>query len=240
MTENATTDKTVPLLLNIEAATGICSVCISRGMELLSKHDSTEPNEHSKIITLLIQRCVEDAGIELGDLDAVALSEGPGSYTSLRVGFSTAKGICYALNKPLITVSTLAALARAAYLDAQDDRALYCPMIDARRMEVYTALFRSDGEVVLPPKPLIVDQFSFEEYFGSDQRIVFCGDGAEKCKKFFNNNFSSFSKVKNCSSVHLISDAMNMFFNKNFSDTAYATPLYLKAPNITSSRQKPS
>ncbi len=231
---------TVPLILNIEAATEVCSVCLSRGMAVLSVQESDEQNKHSSIITLLIQRCMDEAGLNLQDIDAVSVSEGPGSYTSLRVGFSTAKGICFALNKPLITVSTLAALAKAAHLEAQDSAALYCPMIDARRMEVYTALFTATGETVLPPRPVVIEQGSFMEYFDAEQRIIFCGNGAEKCKAVINNNFSSFSKVENCSSVQLISGAINMFLNKKFSDTAYASPCYLKAPNITSSGQKPS
>jgi tRNA threonylcarbamoyladenosine biosynthesis protein TsaB len=209
-------------------------------MELLSKHDSTEPNEHSKVITLLIQRCLEDAGIELGDLDAVALSEGPGSYTSLRVGFSTAKGICYALDKPLITVSTLAALARAAYEEAQDDQALYCAMIDARRMEVYAGLYNAAGEALMLPQPLVIDHESFGAEFLAGRRVYFCGNGAAKCETLLSHPLASFSGIKNCDSVQIFPIAIIAFLNKNFADTAYAIPTYLKAPNITESRRKPS
>lgn len=231
---------TVPLILNIEAATGVCSVCLSRGMEALSLQESSEQNEHSRVITLLIERCMDEAGLHLQDLDAVAVSQGPGSYTSLRVGFSTAKGICFALEKPLIIVSTLAVLANAAHEKAQDSSALYCPMIDARRMEVYTGLYTAKGDIMLPPQPMVIGLTAFSAYFSAGQRIVFCGNGVEKCKMVLDNPLATLSGVKNCNSLQIIPHAMTAFLNKNFADTAYTSPLYLKAPNITSARLKPS
>jgi tRNA threonylcarbamoyladenosine biosynthesis protein TsaB len=228
-----------PLILNIESATDVCSVCLSHGMEVLSEQLSGGKNEHSSVITLLIKRCMEEARLTLKELDAVAVSEGPGSYTSLRVGFSTAKGICFALNKPLITISTLEALAWASCQLELDADAIYCPMIDARRMEVYMALFSAEGNLILPAQAMIIDHAAFKRYFSIGQRIIFCGNGVEKCKTIFSNKFSSFSGVKNCDSVQLISGAMKAFLNKNFADTAYAAPCYLKAPNITSAKQKP-
>ena len=215
-------------------------MCLSRGMEVLSLHESIGQNDHSKVITLLIQRCMGEAGLRLHDLDAVAVSQGPGSYTSLRVGFSTAKGICFALEKPLITVSTLAALAEAALEEAQDPTALYCPMIDARRMEVYAAVFDKSGISLLEPQAMLVDPESFGAFFASGQPIIFCGNGAEKCKMMLNSPLAAFSKVKNCSSLQLIQHAMKAFLNKNFADVAYTIPRYLKAPNITSARPKSS
>ncbi len=227
---------TNPLILNIEAATDVCSVCLSQGSKLLSLHESTEQNEHSRVITLLIQRCMADAGLRLNDLDGVAVSEGPGSYTSLRVGFSTAKGLCYALDKPLMKVSTLAALARAASAADQDPEALYCAMIDARRMEVYTAIFDADGTELIAPNPMVISADSFGGIFADGQRIIFSGNGADKCKMVLTSPLAKFSVVKNCCSVHLIEASMKAFKNKNFADTAYSVPQYLKPPNITSSR----
>lgn len=240
LTEQTARILTNPLILNIEAATDVCSVCLSRGMEVLSLQESVGQNEHSRVITLLIQRCMTEAGLQLSDLDAVSISEGPGSYTSLRVGFSTAKGICYALNKPLITVSTLAALATAAKEVEQDSSALYCPMIDARRMEVYTALFDAEGKLQLEAQPMVIEGGSFEDYFRSGQRIIFCGNGAEKCEMVLNNPLATFSSVKRCAATQIISHAMNSFLNKNFSDSTYSLPVYMKTPNITSPRPKPS
>ncbi|MCC6722884.1 MAG: tRNA (adenosine(37)-N6)-threonylcarbamoyltransferase complex dimerization subunit type 1 TsaB [Saprospiraceae bacterium] len=231
---------TNPLILNIEAATGVCSVCLSRGREVLSLHESVEQNEHSRVITLLIQRCMEDAQLELSALDAVAVSEGPGSYTSLRVGYSTAKGLCYSLGVPLIAVNTLAALAQAAYQAAKEADALYCAMIDARRMEVYAGLYEVDGTQLLPPTPMVVDGESFQSFFAKGRKIIFCGNGAEKCKTVLANPLADFSEVKNCSSLYLIEASINSFMNKNFLDAAYSIPLYLKPPNITISKQKSS
>jgi tRNA threonylcarbamoyladenosine biosynthesis protein TsaB len=230
---------TEPLILNIEAATSVCSVCLSRGSEVLSLHESSGQNEHSRVITLLIERCMTDAGLKLTDLDAVAVSEGPGSYTSLRVGFSTAKGLCFALGTPLITINTLASLASAAFEEVKDSSVLYCAMIDARRMEVYAALFDADGKELSPPTPMIVDSSSFEEYFSEGQKIVFCGNGAEKCKMALTSALALFSSVVNNNSTYLVKGSLMAFSHKIFAHTAYAVPHYLKPPNITSARQFP-
>ncbi|NJN34911.1 MAG: tRNA (adenosine(37)-N6)-threonylcarbamoyltransferase complex dimerization subunit type 1 TsaB [Saprospiraceae bacterium] len=159
------------LILNIESATNICSVSIARAGVVQAIFE-TNTNNHASEITLLIEQCIAATGVALNELDAIAVSHGPGSYTSLRVGASTAKGICYALNKPLIAVDTLHALAHGAYLEFGDKTTLYCPMIDARRMEVYTAIYapilgeNTEG-VVLKEKlnNLIVEDNSFERYF---------------------------------------------------------------------------
>jgi tRNA threonylcarbamoyladenosine biosynthesis protein TsaB len=229
---------TTPLILNIESATGVCSVCLSLGTEVLALHETAEQNEHSRSITLLIGRCMADAGLALAALDAVAVSEGPGSYTSLRVGYSTAKGLCFALGKPLIAVSTLAALAAAAAAEAGDADALYCPMIDARRMEVYTALYRSDGRVEMPAQPMVVGAEAFRAYFDEGRRIVFCGNGAEKCRPVIRHPLAMFSEVKRCSSAQLVAEGLSLFLNNKFSDLLSAVPLYLKPPNITSSKDE--
>ena len=119
-----------------------------------------------------------DAGLHLQDLDAVAVSEGPGSYTSLRVGFSTAKGLCYALDKPLIVVNTLRALAKAAFAEEMLTESLYCAMIDARRMEVYAAVYDAFGMEVSAASPMVIDGNSFGNFFEDGRQIFFCGTGA--------------------------------------------------------------
>ncbi len=227
---------TEPLILNIEAATGVCSVCLSKGLEVLSLHESTVQNEHSKVITILIERCLSDAGLKLSDLDAVAVSKGPGSYTSLRVGYSTAKGLCYSLGIPLIAVNTLAVLAQAAFEAEKDAQALYSAMIDARRMEVYAALYDASGNELMPPAPMVIDDGSFGDRFAEGQRIVFCGNGAEKCKAVIPSDLASFSDICNNNSAYMVGHAVKGFLNKNFVDIAYAIPLYLKPPNITVAR----
>ncbi|MCU0346115.1 MAG: tRNA (adenosine(37)-N6)-threonylcarbamoyltransferase complex dimerization subunit type 1 TsaB [Saprospiraceae bacterium] len=215
-------------------------MCLSRGQEVLSMHESSGQNEHSRVITLLIERCMSDAGHGLADLDAVAVSEGPGSYTSLRVGFSTAKGLCYTLGKPLITVSTLAALANAAFEEVQDDAALYCSMIDARRMEVYMAVFTAQGLAVTPPAPSIIDSDAVAGFLGFDRRVIFCGNGTEKCKDVLAHPLFEFSKVKNNSAAQLISLSNVAWTNGFFANISFCVPMYLKPPNITSSQQNTS
>ncbi len=152
------------LILNIESATGICSVGLSKGDELLALVENHEGNVHSEKITLLIADCMRDAGYELEAIDAVSVSEGPGSYTSLRVGSAVAKGICYALNKPMIAVSTLKSLAKASFAKEGIDSATYIPMIDARRMEVYMAVYDSDIQQLAPISAKVLDEQTMNEW----------------------------------------------------------------------------
>ena len=225
-------------ILNIESATTICSVCISQNGELLSIHE-TDANKHASEITLMIGKCLTEADLKMTDLSAVAISNGPGSYTSLRVGASTAKGICYALNIPMIAVDTLQSLAMAAYLEVQDEVALYCPMIDARRMEVYAAIYKiKDGNMinVEPMSPLIVDEETFKRFFDEGKRLVFSGNAVTKCRTVIASPMAVFSN-NICTSRNMIPLSTAQFEMKNFVDLAYHTPLYLKAPNITKSKK---
>ncbi len=224
-----------PIILNIESATEVCSVSIGRGSETLALHESDKPYDHSKVITLLIEKCCETAGISLQQLDAVAVSAGPGSYTSLRVGASVAKGICYALGKPLISVSTLEALALAAIQKEQGENALYCPMLDARRMEVYCAIFDSKGETVEKAAPRVIDPASFYEYFSNNKKIIFCGPGSIKTQQILSSNHAHFSPIA-CSAMHLQPISLRLYEEEKFEDLAYFKPEYLKAPNITEPR----
>ena len=219
------------IILNIETSTEICSVCISENGQLLAFSESHEGYNHASNLTIFIQKCLKDASLDMEALDAVALSQGPGSYTGLRIGVSVAKGICYALNKPLIVVDTLQALALAS-LKKNDKEILYCPMIDARRMEVYTAIYDSNNKIVDHLQAKIIDADAFQNYFDEGKKILFSGNGAEKCKPIIVSNNALFSSIK-CSSKHLIPISEQQFKNKKFEDIAYYEPLYLKAPNIT-------
>ncbi len=223
------------LILNIETATDICSVCISEGASIRSLKESEEAYSHASRITLLIEACANDAGITLPELDAVAISSGPGSYTALRVGAATAKGICYALDKPMIAVDTLAALAHAAKLD-RPQADYYIPMIDARRMEVYTAVFDKQLQQLEPVHNLILDQQSFSRYFTSEKCLSFCGNGAGKTKDIFINKNAVYSEIL-CSAQHLVPLSERAFSEQQFEDIAYYTPRYFKAPNITVSKK---
>lgn len=227
----------MPLLLNIESATDVCSVCISRGEKILAFQESEEKMTHSKFLTLLIEKCIDAANVKLIDLDAVAISGGPGSYTSLRVGSSVAKGICYALEKPLISVNTLQSLALAAAKKTKDTTAIYAPMIDARRMEVYTAHFSASGDCLRETSADIITENSDLNIFKSEKKVIFCGNGAEKCRTTIISPFAEFSPSI-CSAKNLPPLALVAFNKQDFEDIAYFEPFYFKAPNVTKSTKK--
>lgn len=223
-------------ILLLETATEVCSVGISKGGKVLTSLNTEKAYQHSERLTILIEKVVKKAGITLQDLSAVAVSKGPGSYTALRIGTSTAKGICYALDLPLIAIDTLLALAHAAQQKRQDENAIYCPMIDARRMEVYTSLFDAQLQTILPPQSMIIDKNSFEDYFNKEQEIVFVGNGAPKCKEVLTNPLAKFEDIV-CNAKHLAILAQKKLAQKDFEDVAYFVPTYGKAPNITTPKK---
>src|ERR1700753_2078700 len=159
------------MILQIETATSVCSVALAKDDEVFALRPLNERNIHAEVITLFIDELFNEAGIEYDDLSAIAVSSGPVSYTGLRIGVSTAKGLCYALDKPLIAVDTLAAMAQGV-IDTErllDNKTLLCPMIDARRMEVYTALFNAAGNLVKPTAAEIIDAHSFYDQLQTNQ-----------------------------------------------------------------------
>lgn len=190
---------------------------------------------HAAQTTLLIEACLTEAQLTATNLDAVSLSKGPGSYTSLRVGASVAKGMCYALNIPLLTIDTLESLAEAAYRHTKDDEALYCAMIDARRMEVYCSIFDANRENIQAIDSHIVDENSFQNFFALGKKIIFTGNGAEKCKNIISSPLAHFLPLT-CEAPFLISIANQKFIHSNFDDIAYFSPQYVKAPNITTAK----
>lgn len=219
------------MILQIETATASCSAALSNQGKLLLVKEITERNIHAEVLTLFIDELVRGAGIKYSDLHAIAVSCGPGSYTGLRIGVSTAKGLCFALDKPLIAVDTLAAMARGAaerYGQLPDADVLLCPMIDARRMEVYTAVYRQDGTIVKPTSAEIIDENSFERILGNN-KILFFGDGAEKCRKVLGQNLNAvFLDGFNNSAADLTQPAFEKFSAGVFEDVAYFEPFYLK------------
>ena len=223
------------LILNIETATEICSIALGNDEQLLAIRESDAPYQHTSQITLLIEDCLKEAGVGLEDLDALAVSRGPGSYTALRVGSATAKGICYALNKPMIEVDTLQAIAWGTYQKEQLE-AWYCPMIDARRMEVYMAVFDEKIQQVRAPEAVIVDEQTLDSWLEKGGKVVCSGNGAEKCKDLWPDRNVLFSEVR-CSALHMLSLAANSFRQQDFVDKAYYTPFYLKPPNITTPKK---
>lgn len=219
------------LILNIETATSVCSVALAKDGQLLGLMESNEKNSHSSILTLFIDEVIKTAGVVLSDLDGVAVSEGPGSYTGLRIGVASAKGLCYALEKPLIGVNTLQAMALGMVPPGSsmpETHTLYCPMIDARRMEVYSAVFDEKGRMIRETRAEIVDENSFMEFLGKN-RIVFAGDGALKCRPLFGNHPNAvFSEEFQPSAQFMISLSEEKYFQKKFEDLAYFEPYYLK------------
>lgn len=225
----------MPTLLLLETATDICSVGISRDDQLLSLVEIGERADHAARINELILEAAREAGVTLPELDAVVISKGPGSFTSLRVGTATAKGICFALDKPMLAIDTLTSIAHAAHLPGPERR-LYCPMIDARRMEVYTAFYDQDLRPVKPIHPLIVDAHVFDDYLRQGYQIMIAGNGAEKCLTVLPETVHLLDI--RCSASHLLSPALSAYREGRFEDLAYFEPQYLKSPNITTPRKR--
>lgn len=218
------------VILNIDTASDIAHISISKAGILLDSATNEEQKEHASFLQPAIQTLLKKNFIPIQNLDAIAVSAGPGSYTGLRVGMASAKGLCFALQKPLITVGSLELIAFAAILEAglpaDLTEILFCPMIDARRMEVFTALYTPKLETLSEPKAMIIDQDSFSEQLMGN-KIFFVGNGAKKweiiCKNenaFFPRNTSNALAMNKLSFIK--------YENKDFTDLAYSEPSYLK------------
>ena len=214
-------------ILSIETATKVCSVALHQEGVLIASQHLHIDKSHSGLLSVLIGNSLQYAGIEMTDLSAVAVSAGPGSYTGLRIGTSTAKGLCYALELPLISVDTLEAMAYDVAPFAPAD-ALLCPMIDARRMEVYCLLANKRLEIVAPQIPKVVDEHSFSHELEA-QTIYFFGDGAAKCKAVLGQHpHAHFIDSVVPSAVPVGAIAFELFKQQKFEDLAYFEPVYLK------------
>jgi len=216
------------MILQIETATTVCSVALANRGEVIAFKEIDQRNVHAEVITVFIDEILKSAGIKYNELDAVAVSSGPGSYTGLRIGVSTAKGLCYALDKPLIAVETLEAMADGLITGGTDEGILLCPMIDARRMEVYTALFDAAGNRIQATTAEIIDENSFAAQL-EQNKILFFGDGAPKCRETLSGNTNALfiGNFAN-SAAHLTKKAYQKFQAGQFEDVAYYEPYYLK------------
>jgi len=218
-------------ILQIETATTVCSVALAKDGKTIAVKQVDQRNIHAEVITVFIDELLAETGSHYKDIDAIAVSCGPGSYTGLRIGISTAKGLCFALDKPLIAVETLAAMAGGvAGLDEYSNQTdlLLCPMIDARRMEVYTAIFKINGENVKPTAAEIVDENSFADIL-QNNKVLFFGDGAEKCFNVLKTHPNALYLPDFLNSAtHLTKKAAEKFNNGDFEDVAYFEPYYLK------------
>jgi tRNA threonylcarbamoyladenosine biosynthesis protein TsaB len=221
------------ILLHLETATEVCSVALSQNGKLIHFEETTEPNAHSRVITRLIERCLKAAGIGINKLSGVGVSAGPGSYTGLRVGVSTAKGICYSLGIPLFAADTLLTMAWAC--QAELPGATYIPMIDARRMEVYLAIYDRQMNCLLPTEARVLDEHTQAELPLLDKPLVLCGNGAHKAQSLF-GDAAVLSPIR-CSAAHQIALIWEQFQAGAQADLVTFEPAYLKNPNITNPKE---
>lgn len=222
------------VILNIETSTEVCSVSLAKNGETLFQKESSEGLNHSKLLTVFIEDIFKSNEVDYSILDAVAVSKGPGSYTGLRIGVSVAKGLCYGLQKPLISVGSIEAMGHYVAQNASDfikmnteNDYLFCPMIDARRMEVYTALFNTNGKAITPVTAEIIDEKSFAEQL-KQYKILFFGNGAEKCVNELTHPNALFEGPVKTSARFMQIMAEEKYNNNEFEDVAYFEPFYLK------------
>ncbi|HEV7230094.1 MAG TPA: tRNA (adenosine(37)-N6)-threonylcarbamoyltransferase complex dimerization subunit type 1 TsaB [Bacteroidia bacterium] len=216
------------LILNLETSTRMCSVALAQDGHSVAFRELGGEYTHAENLTLFIQDVFEQAGKQLNQLDAIAVSKGPGSYTGLRIGISTAKGLCYALQKPLLAVPTLESLLhvmRSGFEGLPGD--LYCPMLDARRLEVYCAVYDSQNKMVEEVQAKIIDNDSFASLLEKGRLIMF-GDGADKCKPFLLSPNAVFADGILPSARHMALLSELAWKEKRFEDVAYFEPFYLK------------
>ena len=230
------------LILCIETGTDICSVGIVNNGELISLRESDSGRDHAKKVAVFVDEILAENNIDPQQIDAVAVGEGPGSYTGLRIGVSFAKGLCYGLGKPLIAVSSLAALAavaiedyKAGIIDIENwDSARLCPMIDARRMEVYTQVFDSKANPLSSVTAEVVDENTLAEHRAATDHFVVFGSGAAKCAEILGAELIDVTpSVRGMATI-----AEQKFADGDFADVAYFEPYYLKDFVVTTSKKK--
>lgn len=219
------------MILCIETATNVCSVSLCHETKILGLRESHIDKSHASLLTVFIEELLSEHKISAEALDAVAVSKGPGSYTGLRIGVSTAKGICYGAKIPMIAIGTLKSMYHGAiekfktYPDINN--ILICPMIDARRMEVYSSVFNYKGEELRAVKAEIINDKSFSDLL-SHSPVLFFGNGAAKCKDLINHPNAIFIDNYELSAGSLALPAQKALENKEFEDVAYFEPYYLK------------
>lgn len=217
------------LILTLGTATKNCSVALSKDGIVLESVDFNEGNfSHSEKLHLFIEELCKKAGIKLNELDAIAVSKGPGSYTGLRIGVSAAKGLCFGLDIPLISIETLEVLCRTYLLENKTNpNDIFITMLDARRMEVYTAVYNSEITKIKGTEALILEENSFDEFL-TKAHCHFIGDGAEKSESLYSRENTSFSPSTYPAARAIVELVEQKYQNKQFEDVAYFEPYYLK------------
>lgn len=215
----------MPNFLLIDTATSACNVGVSADDRVVAERTQSEAFKHAEVLTVLISDCMKLAGFDFSQLDAVVITGGPGSYTGLRIGASVAKGICFGSSAKLIALNTLETMAKGFRLAQAESEAYVVPMVDARRMEVFTAVYNNAGEQIEAPAPLILDEQSFSHYVGHDLRFI--GDGAEKFKGLF-RGAATFDTNFYLSPSAMLPLALQAFSLGKFESVAYYRPDYHK------------
>ena len=224
-------------ILNIETATPVCSVALARDGELLSLREVNNGFTHSENLTNFISEVCSEASMELRDIDAVAVSRGPGSYTGLRIGTSTAKGLCYALKKPLLAIDTLKSLtASLLSVNKFETGSLFVPMIDARRMEVYCAVYNNLLEEIVPANAMVITPESFSDLISKGSIVLF-GDGSAKCKPVFESVTDVHFSDITISALGMMKLSEEKFRRNEFENVSLFEPYYLKEPSIGNSQR---
>jgi tRNA threonylcarbamoyladenosine biosynthesis protein TsaB len=233
------------LILHIETATDICSVALSKGDQQLSLVESDQERSHASLLNKFIRQVFSDSGQDLKQLNGVAVSMGPGSYTGLRIGVSTAKGIAYALDIPLLASGTLENMAHGCVnhpevirlVQEADRKVLLCPMLDARRMEVYAGFYSRELKVVRGVSADIIDENSYRKILKKYQ-VCFFGNGSGKCKEILSHPHAHFIEGIHPSAASMIGPVIRRFEKERFEDVAYFEPFYLKDFIATTPKKK--
>lgn len=218
------------VILNIETSTNVCSVAVTAEGMVLTHFEDFRGQNHAALLSGYIKACLDFLRGKEMTLDAVAVSIGPGSYTGLRIGLSEAKGLAYALDIPLIGIDTLQIMAVSVMFNHHTDpEALLVPMIDARRMEVYTAVYDMALNARLAPTPLILDDTSYREWLDGGERLLFFGNGSDKSKQLLQQHPNArFIDDIHPLAVDMMALADRAYNRRQFLDLAYSTPSYLK------------
>ncbi len=225
----------MPVILNIETATPLCSVCLSLNGSVIAQRETIEEKSHAARLTVFIEEMLKEKRLQIRDLDAIAAGKGPGSYTGLRIGISTAKGLCYGANLPLIAIGTLKTLFNQMMTDIRSrtkvsgdlENALFCPMIDARRMEVFTCLFHASGKEAESVSAKIIGPETFLPYLAL-HRVFFFGSGMNKCREVLSHPNAVFVDAIYPHASAMVSLSEELYQIGGFENLAYFEPLYLK------------
>lgn len=230
----------MPTFLLLETSTDVCSVALARDGKIVAERTTAVFHEHGKKITIFIQEVITSAGISYAELDAIGVSQGPGSFTSLRIGIATAKGLAYAATKPVIALDALRAMAEQASIVQHHETALYLPLIDARSMGVFYAAFDENGHCLQAVSRAKLSKELQQNWPAHGGKLIFCGPAAEKYRDLFGDEEASYLPNVVPRASYLLKQAEEAWTQGNTVDLAYFEPLYIAPPNITTPKKRPA